>query len=281
MLRKRLSLQSLALISLAIVLIMFGQGIAYYAISNVFILFNLKLQVPDIVFWLRNMPYFGLIPQLVGATILVVYLFKSNLRDLSLVKRQLLRVSVLVLTVVMVAGCAFTAVPMVNAQMISTSGYYLQTPLPIASMYVGKYTNSSYFCINGSNWQNFAQASNWTLIESYALGNTSSGTVWMDDTPFNYNVTVPANVSVIENLNGLTRTFCNLVNSQGSPYTVSVDSITAGYYLAQDSTDRYINGWSSKTPTTVLNNALTGGGTIKIRPGATPVRFCQSLRTQQ
>lgn len=270
---KRLSLSSLSVMALSAVLIVFGQGIAYYSISGIMQLFSVKLQVPEIVFWLRNMPYFGLIPQAIGATILLFFIFRSRLQvNMPLLKKQLLRVFAVSSVFAMVAVCAFVSTPLVNAQLIDTSQYYLQVPLPLASMYVGEFSNNICFCINGSNWQDFYQNSNLTLVEQTALSDTPSGNIWSQDLAFNYNLTIPANVSWTENLNGLQRVFVNSANSQGAPYTISVDNMVAGYYLCQDSAKRYINDWGSTNAGTVIQTAINstaagGGGLVKLGIG--------------
>lgn len=53
---------------------------------------------------------------------------------------------------------------MVGKASITTTNYYLDTPLPIADYYIGKYSNGSYFAINGSNWDNYVVGTNFTDI---------------------------------------------------------------------------------------------------------------------
>ena len=58
---------------------------------------------------------------------------------------------------------------------VATGSYYLDTPLPIASFYIGQYSNSTYFAVNGSNWQNFLRSDNASYVDLMVNGNVSSG----------------------------------------------------------------------------------------------------------
>lgn len=149
-----------------------------------------------------------------------------------------------------------------------TIGATLEDPLEAwseASYIVWKYNSTFYACRNMST--NMAEInSNKTYLEQQAIGNLTagSGTVYMKEVSHNCNVTVPANVSVLENVDGVARRFINLANSHGSPYTVSVDS---GYYFGQDSLLNYINSWSSTNASQIgqdamANASLNGGGTV-------------------
>ena len=74
-----------------------------------------------------------------------------------------------------------------------------------------------------------------------------------------------------KNVNGLKRIFCNAVNSQGNSYTISTDKVNSGYYLVQDSTGRYINGWQSTSSENTINSALnncTNGGSVYVSSGS-------------
>ena len=266
-----LSLGSLVILSLAFVLIIFGQVIAFGAVSAILSISSMKLGVLDIVFWLQNMPYIGLIPQVIGAGLLVYFLLRRGGRvDTSKAKRQFLRFSIILVIAVVFVGSSLVTIPVVHAELVASANYYLDTPLPLSSMYVGEYNNQTYFMINSANWQNYAQSSNRTLIESCALGNSTSGIVYAE-VPFDYNLTIPPNVSFVENVNGLKRTFCNAANSQGNSYTISTDKVNSGYYLVQDSTGRYINGWQSTSSVNAINSALnncTNGGSVFVSAGS-------------
>jgi len=152
--------------------------------------------------------------------------------------------------------------------MMATTNY-LKTPLPLYDMYVGKYTNNSYFAIKGSNWDNIAVSTNATQIESYALGNITSGTIWLKDVHHSMALAPSVNVTVIEEFNGVERRFGNPANSQGSPYAVSVDNVNAGYYLAEDRLGTI--RWSSTFLDTVVSDALiasaalTNGGVVVLQ----------------
>src|SRR5690606_425322 len=66
-------------------------------------------------------------------------------------------------------------------------------------------------------------------------------------------------------------------NTQGSPYTISVDTVQDGYYLAQDSADRFIDEWSSTNSTELLNsvNSLSSRTTpITVNCGNKEIAAC-------
>ena len=270
LLHKCLSLGSLAIMSLSLVLIVFGQAIFFGAVSTVLSVSNTKINVLDIIFLLRYMPYLGLIPQGIGAGLLAYFLMRSEAKvDIPKVKKQFLRLFVIFAIGAILISSALVTIPVVHANLVASANYYLDSPLPLDGVYVGEYNNNSYFVINGANWHNFAQSSNRTLVESYALGNSTTGHVYAE-VPFDYNLTIPPNVSVVENVNGLTRIFCNPINRQGNSYTVTIDKVNSGYYLVQDSTGRYMNGWQSSNSVNAINSAVnncTNGGSVYVGTG--------------
>lgn len=159
------------------------------------------------------------------------------------------------------------------------TNYQLVTPLPIAAAYAGQYSNGSYFWIDGATWQILEVNSNYTLIEADAISNVTSGTVWMENLTFNYNLTIPKGVSVTENLNGRTRIFINQADSDRSPYTISGGlGNDDGYYFCQDSIGRYLNSYTSTDAATAIQSAInssTSGETIFIKTG-TYALTCQT-----
>ncbi|MGD0996197.1 MAG: right-handed parallel beta-helix repeat-containing protein [Candidatus Bathyarchaeia archaeon] len=258
--KKKLAFGSIPAIVLGVFLVVCGQGVAYGVISAFLSVSGMKLSLLQLVNLLQNMPLYGLIPQVFGAGLLTYLLMRSRFQvNVSKLKRQIVKVSVLAGIAIILICAFFVSTPLVRADAIATSNYYLDTPLPIANAYVGQYTNSSYFAIDGATWNNFIVNSNLTVVEQAAIADISSGNVWME-VPFNYNVTIPPNISVTENVNGMQRVFINSANSQGSPYTISVDTVNSGYYLAQDSADRYINSWSSTNATSVIDSATAING---------------------
>ena len=64
---------------------------------------------------------------------------------------------------------------LVGQASISTTNYYLDTPLPLASFYVGRYSNGSYFAINGTNWDNFLVSTNASYVFQSILDAAPNG----------------------------------------------------------------------------------------------------------
>ena len=180
---------------------------------------------------------------------------------------------------------SLVANPIGKAETVATTGYYLSRPIPIADWYVGKFSSGNYFAINGSNWNDLVDVEPWQAVPPWAayatnatrlvqecLASITYGEVYLKEAQFNYSLTIPANVQVVENRNGLTRTFVDSASSQGSPYTISVDNVVSGYYLAQDSANRYISSWSSTNCSYVTNTIISSlgvaGGHISFASGS-------------
>jgi hypothetical protein len=287
--RKSLSLGSFFFIAVAFCLTVFGgaisNGVSLYLLQNVSFAASTMNSIVAFA------PWVGFFIRIVGVCIFVFVAyttrFKVETRNL---KRQFTRLSSVV-TFLLIAfiGISLVEVPLVRAENVSAIGGYLTTPFGVADWYIGNHTVGRYFAVNGSDWNDLTSvqpwqpspiwlsyASNYTKLEEMALASITFGTVYLKEVPFNYNLTVPANVQVVENVNGLTRTFVSSGSSEGSPFTVSVDTRVAGYYLVADRMDRVINSWTSTNAGTLLNNtcsALTtlGGGTIYVAAGNYPV----------
>jgi len=167
----------------------------------------------------------------------------------------------------------------VSANSMATTGYYLATPYSPYDWLVGNFSSGLVYAINGSSWANMmtfptpapwaAYAGNATAVVEAALTATTAGTIYLKEVAYNYSaLDVSANVSIIENVNGLIRTFVNSANSQGSPYTISVGSgADDSYYFCQDSADRYVDSFTSTDYGSLMNTAIlaanaTGGGVI-------------------
>ena len=272
---ERLSLNGIATAVLAVLLVVFGQAIAYYTASAFLVATGIKLQLIEVVMLLKNMPYYGLAPQLIGGSILTVIILRSRLKpDMSRIMRQLLKVSTVSLVLLMVFGFAVTFAPVVRADAVATSNYYLQTPLPIASAYVGQYSNSSYFYISGATWQNMEVNANLAQVESDAMASVTSGTVYLGGVRFLYNLTIPSGVTVHESCGGGYPDRYFVQTSQvGSPFTISIDKTTQSpiYYICQDSAGNYINSFTSTDAASLIQSAInacgTTGGTISVQSG--------------
>ena len=235
-------------IVLFLTLILFP-SLSYCLISGSLILFNVKLPFENIVFLVSNIWWINLVPKVLGTIGLCVLLIKNRHSvNLQVLKNRLFRLSVIGFTACLCVSVIVAEAPLANAMTVATTGYVLDTPLPIADWYIGKYSDGSYFAINGSNWDNLvagvgstawsAYKNNATKLTELVLGEVTSGTVYLKEVQFNYDLIVPESVTVIESKNGLERKFINSADSQGSPYTVSVDNVQSGYYNVQDCNGR-------------------------------------------
>ena len=123
-----------------------------------------------------------------------------------------------------------------------------------------------YFVSDGESGKTVFSSTVLLDATDYALSSTTSGNVLLDGVYFDYSLDVPVGVSVTESVDGLVRVFVNEADRQGSPYTVSVDSVHPTYYLVQDGMGRFINDFTSTNWTTTTQNAvdaLTSGRTWK------------------
>lgn len=149
----------------------------------------------------------------------------------------------------------------------NSSAFKFSVPFTEYQWVVAQFRDGTYYAVNGSDWNIMtivepwqpvapwaALAENKTALVEQVLSVTDPGKVLLNELSFDYALTVPENVTVVESLNGLTRSFINEANSQGSPITISVDTVQPDYYLAQDSADRYINSWSSTDASTIFKN---------------------------
>ncbi len=280
--QKPLALGSLSAIVFGIILIAFP-SLSYTLINAFLAITGIKLNLESIISLLQNMWILNLIPKIVGAVIIGTILLRSRLQvNQSALKRQTLRFSVIGLLGLFIVCSVFVDVPVAKAQAVATTGYILDTPLPVADWYVGNYSGGNIFAINGSSWDNLmggigstawaAYTGNYTKVEELVLAATTSGTVYLKDVAWNYNLTIPPSVQVIECRGGLTRTFVSSASSQGSPYVISTDTVNSGYYLCQDSADRYVNSWSSTNLATTANQVYDSfsqpeGGQVVFKSG--------------
>ena len=160
---------------------------------------------------------------------------------------------------------------------VNSSFYALQKE---ASFIVGK-VGSYYTLQNGTTGALVYYNTNVTRVEQYAIGNTTKGMVYLKDLLHNYNLTIPQGVSVKDNVNGSERIYGNVLDSSGSPYTISGDTKVAGYYLwagcwvpryymVQDSSLKYISSWTSTNASSVYQNVFdtinaSNKGTVNIK----------------
>lgn len=217
--------------------------------------------------FLFALPLVGYATVGLGVAVFVYYGFRTHFQvDKFAVKKQFKKTFVIASLVFCgLFLSSLVTTPLVSAGTTATTGYYLATPYSPFDWLVGKYSTGSVYAINGSNWANMmtfptttwaSYASNASKVQEYVLGNITAGTVYLKEVAFDYDCTIPANVQVIENVNGLTRTFVDDAESQGSPYTVSVDTVNPTYYTVQDCADRFIISWTSTNATYAAQSAF-------------------------
>lgn len=194
--------------------------------------------------------------------------FKANWQ----IKRQV--VTLAAFTFILLSVFAVIEAPAVNALTPlpsdkgpnNSSAYKFSVPFTEYQWIIAQFRDGTYYAINGSDWNIMtivepwqavapwaALATNKTALEAQVLSSTTAGKILLNEVTHNYSLTVPANVTIVESVNGLTRQFINSANTQGSPYVISVDTVQSGYYLAQDKASRYINSYSSTDCSTVIN----------------------------
>lgn len=84
-------------------------------------------------------------------------------------KAKILLTTFLILSLMMASG--YVGYSLVT----DTGNYYLDVPLPIASYYIGQFSNNSYFGINGSNWDCFSVTTNFPRLCNNTIGNSTDG----------------------------------------------------------------------------------------------------------
>lgn len=212
----------------------------------------------------------------VGACLFLFIGWTSRFRvDHASVHSQVRKVKALFL----VACCVLVAVSMVstqqvNANSMSTTGYYLATPYSPYDWLIGQYSTGLTYAINGSSWANMmtwptpapwaSLTDNSTAVTEAALTATTSGVVYLKGVAFDLALmnSIGDNVAVVESVNGLQRTFINPLDSQGSPYTISVSGVN---YLSQDSKGRFC--YTSTDGSALWSNtiqSMTNGGSVEI-----------------
>ena len=182
--------------------------------------------------------------------------------------KPLVVASTLLLVGLMVSSLVY--VPLVKAETTAVSGYYLARPIPGADWYLGKLSDGTFYAINGSSWNDLTAVEPWQSVapwasfassssdlEQHALASLTYGEVYLKEVPFSLALmsSIPANVQVVDNINGVTYTYVNPSSSLGSPYTVSVgQGNNAGYYVAVDSGSRVC--WASVNANSVFTSVF-------------------------
>jgi hypothetical protein len=124
--------------------------------------------------------------------------------------------------------------------------------------------NQVYCMARGNDSALLYYNANETKVEQFCLGNLTSGTLHMEQLRHNYSLSIPDGVGVIESVNGTRRCFVNENTHNGSPFTISVDSVVEGYYMAQDRYGIYVDSWTSTNASGVIANTLSNGNHVII-----------------
>lgn len=220
-------------------------------------------------FWVLNLAI-KFLGGILLATIVWRFISAKRKVDSKGIKRSLMRFGAY--SLVLFFACSlfvFADLPISRAEYTATTGYVFDIPVSSYDWYIGRYTDGNYYAINGATWDNMvggigstawsAYTGNFTKLLDLVLKQISFGSVYLKDVFFDYSLadSIPPNVVVIENVNGVTRQFVNPASSQGSPYTISVHS---DRYCAEDSKGRIC--WSSKDFISTFQNTLNAGGKI-------------------
>jgi hypothetical protein len=270
-------------IVLFLTLILFP-SLSYCLISGSLILFNVNLPFENIVFLVSNIWWINLVPKVLGSIGLCVLLIKNRHSvNLQVLKNRLFRLSVIGFTACLCVSVIVAEAPLANAMTVATTGYVLDTPLPIADWYIGQYSNGNYFAINGSNWDNLVAGvgstswaeftGNYTKLTELVFDSIINGTVYLKDVPFNLALIndIPEDVQVICNLNSVTYTYVSLASGLGS-YTVSVGvNNNNGYYIVQDSNMRVCYASVNASNAIQLAINVTTSGNIYVKNGFYPL----------
>ncbi len=150
-----------------------------------------------------------------------------------------------------------------------SKAYKFSVPFTEYQWVVAQFRDGTYYAINGSDWNILtivepwqpvapwaALATNKTALIQQVQSVTTAGKILLNELSYPYALTVAANVTVVESLNGLTREFINSANSQGSPYTISTDTVNSGYYMAQDRAGRFLDEFTSSNCSYVVQSVF-------------------------
>ena len=141
---------------------------------------------------------------------------------------------------------------------------YSQYPDYIVAARQGTALNYGVYNTTSAAWVTAWTSTNYTQTTLSALNFMTSGVLLLHNVTFNLALfnSIPEHVSVVENINGRERTFGNIADTQGSPYTISVEDTQ---YYAQDSigTIRFASTNQTFVEESVFNAlAVTGGKVV-------------------
>lgn len=220
-----------------------------------------------------------------GGLVSCIYIgLSTNFKRTWRIRRQLVTFGAFLF--VLLATFAVVEAPLVNAltplptdknHTNTTTGnqfaYTLSVPFTEYQWVVAEFRDGTYYAINGSDWNIMTIVEPWQAVAPWAsastnltalvelcLDATTSGKILLNELNYPYALlgTLAENVSIVESCNGLVRQWIASENSQGSPYTISVDTVNPTYYLAQDSANRYIDSFASSNCTQLFQSVPQG-----------------------
>jgi len=132
--------------------------------------------------------------------------------------------------------------------------------------YIIDVSGSTYRMKNGSDGQISYQSTNVTRVEQFALGNLTSGTLYLKQVQHNSSLTVPANVMVIEDYQGVL-TYRTASMAQHIPACPT--NVSSTFTLTSDTTEHTIVTLTTTTVEQMTNfyldmSALTQNCTLRV-----------------
>lgn len=274
----KLALSGIIALAVSVILIFFSKTIVNSLAFGILVNGNFA-SVEGLNMFTVYMSCLGYFLMFLGAGLFIFIGWTSRFQvDRQQVKHDMRKVKVaFALTACVLMVVSMVMVQSANANSMATTGYYLATPYSPYDWLVGRFSTGLIYAINGSSWANMmtwptpaawsSLAGNNTGVVDATLTATSAGTIYLKEVAFDYALTIPANVQVIENVNGLTRTFVASSESTGSPYTISIDTVNTTYYMCQDSAGRFLDTWTSLNASSVFWNSLANNTKIIIASG--------------
>ena len=189
-------------------------------------------------------------------------------------KPRLVSVAVIALTILLSFSLLFNGI---QATVPSGGPYYLQVPVSTWTYLIDRFSNGSYYMVNGTNWKVDYQSSNLTNVEKFALGNTTSGTVYLYNLQHNTSLSVSSLQKVIQDYQNKTTYYTSTGSFAIGDCPVST---TGTFTLTNGTTEQTI---VTLTPTSVEQvtnfyldmSALTQNCTMRVYINMTGVGYVE------
>jgi len=229
--RKNVSFESVIALLCGLLFLIFGQTFAYGGACVWIGATGTRLQVLDIVSLIQSARDVGTILQVFGLLV-VMYIVASRTLTVDKRFRTKLRFSlVTALSIMLAFASSVVLIPVGKANLIATTTYYLDTPLPIADYYAGQYQNNTFFAINGTNWDMYYTSADSNVLLNNVLGNASSGVVYVGTGAYSATVTVYNGTRLI-----IARGATGITASIDTGATATIEDQNAGF------TRQYVSG---------------------------------------